>query len=178
MLLQRARGQGRDFDVRWRYFSLTQVNNKEEGWTVWDAPEEEPVRGRLAFQAAEAARRQGAFEWLHMPLLEARHVRQLELEEPDTVREVARAAGLDLARFERDLAAADILSALARDHQTAVAEHGVFGTPTFVFAEGAAAYVRIRPAPKGEEALALFDELTGAISNRPYLLEIKRPLRP
>jgi predicted DsbA family dithiol-disulfide isomerase len=178
VLLQRAREQGRDFEVGWRYFSLTQVNNKEEGWTVWGAPEEEPVRGRLAFKAAEAARRQGAFERLHMPLLQARHVRQRELEQLDPVRDVARSAGLDLTRFDRDLAAADILSALARDHQTAVAEHGVFGTPTLVFEEGAAAYVRIRPAPVGEEALALFDELTGAIANRPYLLEIKRPPRP
>ena len=27
----------RPLDVRWRYFSLTQVNSKDEGWTVWDA---------------------------------------------------------------------------------------------------------------------------------------------
>ena len=178
MLLQRAREQGRDFEVRWRYFSLTQVNSKDEGWTVWDAAEEEPVRGRLAFKAAEAARRQGAFDRFHLPLLEARHVRHRDLEELDDVREAAREAGLDLVRFDRDLTSPDILEPLARDHREAVSEHGVFGTPTFVFEDGASAYVRIRPAPEGPEALDLFDELTGAIANRPYLLEIKRPPRP
>src|SRR5207245_11458493 len=48
-----------DIDVRWRYFSLTQVNSKDDGWTVWSAPASEKVKGRLAFKAAEAARRQG-----------------------------------------------------------------------------------------------------------------------
>ena len=81
MLLLRAREAGRDFEVNWRYFSLTQVNNKEEGWTVWEAPEGEPVRGRLAFKAAEAARRQDAFDRLHMPLLEARHIHRQDLED-------------------------------------------------------------------------------------------------
>ena len=177
MLLLRAREAGRDFEVGWRYFSLTQVNNKEEGWTVWEAPESEPVRGRLAFKAAEAARRQDAFDRLHMPLLEARHIHRQDLEDARVVRAVAGDAGLDLERFERDLASAGILEGLARDHQEAVSGHGVFGTPSFVFPDGASAYVRIRPAPVGAGALALFDELTRTIEERPYLLEIKRPDR-
>ena len=177
MLLLRARDGGRDFDVRWRYFSLTQVNNKEEAWTIWDADGEEP-RGRLAFKAAEAARRQEALAQIHVPLLEAKHVHQQKLEEPEVVRDVARAAGLDVARFERDLEAPDILEPLARDHQEAVTRHGVFGTPTFVFPDGASAYVRVRPAPDGEDALKLFDELTSTIAGRPYVLEIKRPVKP
>src|SRR5438046_9263638 len=36
-----------------------------------------------------------------------------------------------------------VLDALAADHRGGVAEHGVFGTPTFVFAGGAGAYVRL-----------------------------------
>ena len=159
MLLLRVRELGRDFDARWRYFSLTQVNNKEEGWTVWGVGDDR-ARGRLAFKAAEAARRQEAFERLHMPLLEARHVRGQSLEDPEVVRAVARDGGLDLERFDRDLADPSILEALARDHQAAVSEHGAFGTPTFVFPDGGSAYVRIRPAPDGPEALQLFDELT------------------
>ena len=178
MLLQRARDQGRDFEVDWRYFSLTQVNNKEEGWTVWEAPASEQPRGQLAFKAAEAARRQGAFDRLHVPLLEARHVHQRKLEDPDVVREVAAEAGLDMARFERELEASDILEPLARDHQAAVGEHGVFGTPTFVFPNGASAYVRVRPSPEGNAALELFDELASTIESRPYVLEIKRPIKP
>src|SRR5438132_13372596 len=52
---------GRAMDVRWRYFSLTQVTSKNDGWTVWNAPASDPVKGRLAFQAAEAANPQGLF---------------------------------------------------------------------------------------------------------------------
>jgi predicted DsbA family dithiol-disulfide isomerase len=177
VLLLRAREQGRDFDVAWRYFSLTQVNNKEEGWSVWEAPASGNPRGQLAFSAAEAARRQGAFDRLHMPLLEARHVHQRKLEDRDVVLDIAKRAGLDMDRFEKDLDAPNILERLARDHTSAVREHAVFGTPTFVFPEGAGAYVRVRPAPEGKDALELFDELTGTIERRPYVLEIKRPVK-
>ena len=38
MLLQRVSESGqRDLQIRWRYFSLAQVNSKEEGWTLWGA---------------------------------------------------------------------------------------------------------------------------------------------
>ena len=82
---------------------------------------------------------------------------------------------LDAESFERDLADPSLLHALARDHQQAVADHRVFGTPTFVFARGGAAYVRLRPAPEGAQALKLFDELVAVIAREPSLLEIKRP---
>src|SRR5919109_3709302 len=70
-LIDSVRRSGREVDVRWRYFSLTQVNSKNDGWTVWGAPASEKVKGRTAFEAAEAARRQGRFDDLHMPLLVA-----------------------------------------------------------------------------------------------------------
>src|SRR5258708_36737404 len=53
--------------VPWRYFSLAQVNSKDEGWTAWEARESGHVSGRMAFRAAGAARRQDAFDQLHMP---------------------------------------------------------------------------------------------------------------
>ncbi len=179
MLLQRVKESGRRrFGVRWRYFSLTQVNSQREGWTVWAAPAGEPVTGRLAFQAAEAARRQGRFDQLHRALLEARHRDDLDLDDPAVIEKTAENAGLNLRRLRKDTAAPDILEALRNDHQHAVREHGVFGTPTFVFPNGAAAYVRVRPAPEGQAALDLFDQLTRTIPGEPYVLEIKRPTRP
>jgi predicted DsbA family dithiol-disulfide isomerase len=175
VLLLRAREQGAEIDVDWRYFSLTQVNNKSDGWTAWDAPAEEEVRGRLAFQAAEAARRQDAFERIHLPLLEARHRDGRDLADRDVVLDVARRAGLDTDRFERDLDDRSTLLALARDHTAGVENHGVFGTPTFVFGNGSAAYLRVRPAPEGRTALTTFEELVRIMSDEPYVLEIKRP---
>ncbi len=164
--------------VTWRYFSLTQVNSREPGWTVWDASSTERVRGRLAFKAAEAAHRQDRFDAFHSALLGARHHNRLDIDELNVVEQVAVDSGLDLDRFRRDLDDATILEPLARDHQHAVAAHGVFGTPTFVFSNGASAYIRLADAPTGTEAVRVFDSLVAVAADEPGILEIKRPVKP
>jgi predicted DsbA family dithiol-disulfide isomerase len=179
VLLHNVRDSGeRKLDIRWRYFSLTQVNSKDEGWTVWDAPTSEPVRGRLAFKAAEAARRQEGFEEIHMRLLQARHRDRLDIDEAGVVERVAEEAGLDIERFRKDMADPKILSALERDHHSGVAEHGVFGTPTFVFPGGATAYVRLSEAVEPSDATSVFDRLVAIAADEPRILEIKRPAKP
>jgi len=178
-MLDEVRGSGaRPIEVRWRYFSLTQVNSKDDGWTLWDAPESETVRGRLAFKAAEAARRQGRFDDLHMPLLEARHRDRLDLDDGTVIERVASDAGLDLGRFVADLRSPGILDAVARDHGEAVAEHGVFGTPTFLFADGTSAYVRLAGLVENGDEVEVFDRLLSVAAGEPRILEIKRPRRP
>ena len=178
-MLDDVRSSGaRPIDVRWRYFSLTQVNSKNDGWTLWNAPESETVRGRLAFKAAEAARRQGRFDDLHMPLLEARHRERLDLDDESVITRVASDVGLDLKRFAADLRAPDILDAVAHDHREAVAVHGVFGTPTFLFADGASAYVRLAGPVDNGGSLEVFDRLMSIAAGEPRILEIKRPRRP
>jgi predicted DsbA family dithiol-disulfide isomerase len=167
----------RDLDVHWRFFSLTQVNSKDDGWTVWDAPATELVRGRLAFQAAEAARRQGRFEEMHWGLLRARHRDRLDLDDAGVVDRLAEEAGLDTERFRRDIADRSSLDALAADHVAAVADHGVFGTPTFVFDGGAAAYVRLAADAIEEGAEEVFDRLVAVAAAEPRILEIKRPYK-
>jgi predicted DsbA family dithiol-disulfide isomerase len=178
LLLDAVRRSGvRDLDVRWRYFSLTQVNSKDEGWTIWDAPDSELAHGRLAFQAAEAARRQGRFDDMHHAMLNARHRDRLELDDMPVVEKLASDVGLDMDEFRRDVADRGTLRVLARDHQAAVAEHGVFGTPTFVFADGAAAYVRLTQAAS-ENGVEVFDRLVAVAAAEPQILEIKRPRKP
>ncbi len=168
----------RSLDVSWRYFSLTQVNSKDEGWTAWDAPAGEKVRGRLAFMAAEAARRQDRFDPFHAMLLRARHEDRINIDEVEAIEQVAGDSGLDLERFRRDLADPIILAALARDHTQAVSVHGVFGTPTFVFPNGASAYIRIAEVPGADDALTMFDSLMAIAADETRVLEIKRPVKP
>jgi predicted DsbA family dithiol-disulfide isomerase len=165
-------------NVTWRYFSLTQVNSKDDAWTVWDAPAAETVRGRLAFKAAEAARRQDRFDDFHMPLLEARHRDRLDIDQIEVVERVAVDCGLDLERFRKDLADPHILESLARDHRQAVGVHGVFGTPTFVFPDGAAAYVRLAEAPVAAESRRVFERVVLIAAGEPSILELKRPRKP
>jgi predicted DsbA family dithiol-disulfide isomerase len=179
VLLQNVREHGeRDLDVRWRYFSLTQVNRTDDGWTVWNAPESEPVRGRLAFKAAEASRMQDRFDEFHLRLLRKRHVDRADIDEVGVIERVADEAGLDVDRFRMDMALPNILSALERDHRGGVAEHGVFGTPTFVFPSGDAAYVRLSDVPEFDDSVALFDRLIAVAADEPRILEVKRPARP
>src|SRR2546430_7257739 len=178
-LLDAVRRSGRrDVEVRWRYFSLTQVNSKDDGWTVWSAPASEDVRGRVAFAAAEAARRQDRFDDLHMPLLRARHRDRLDIDDPAVVQEAAVQAGLDLQRLRSDMADPDILEGLERDHRHAFAELGLFGTPTFVFADGASAYVRLADGGGDEAAVEVFDRLLSVAAAEPRILEVKRPRKP
>jgi predicted DsbA family dithiol-disulfide isomerase len=180
VLLRRVADSGeREPDVRWRYFSLAQVNNKVEGWTVWGAAADDPeARGRLAFLAAEAARRQGRFEEVHWGLLRARHEEKQELDDRAVVDRVAAEAGVDAERWAADMADPDLAQALARDHEEAVGRLGVFGTPTLVLEGRGAAYVRVMPAPEGAAAVALYDQLVEIVGEEPYLSEIKRPKPP
>jgi predicted DsbA family dithiol-disulfide isomerase len=171
-------GQARPLKVTWRYFSLVQVNSKDDGWTAWDAPDTEHVRGRLAFKAAEAARRQGRFDELHVALLQARHRDRLDLDQLEVVERVAVDAGLDLERFRKDVSDPGILGSLARDHQEGQSAHGVFGTPTLVFRGGPAAYVRLADAPEGTDAERIFAHLLNVANGEPSILEIKRPRKP
>jgi predicted DsbA family dithiol-disulfide isomerase len=178
-MLEAVRESGeRRVEVAWRYFSLSQVNSREESWTVWDAPATETVQGRLAFAAAEAARRQARFDALHINLLRARHRDRLDIDDPAVIERVAQESGLDIERFRSDLADPGILGALARDHQEARSRHGVFGTPTFVFADGSAAYVRLTKQPLDGRAMRVFDEIVAVASREPAILEIKRPVKP
>jgi predicted DsbA family dithiol-disulfide isomerase len=177
VLLQNVRDSGeRPIEVRWRYFSLIQVNSKDEGWTVWDAPDSE-ARGRLAFKAAEAARRQGAFDAFHMALLRARHEQRADIDDMAVVERVAEDSGLDLDRFRKDIGDPKIVSALERDHRAAVAEYGVFGTPTFVFDGGAVAYVRLSEPPEASDSVAIYDRVISIAVEEPRILEIKRPVK-
>jgi len=179
-MLQSVRESGeRRVEVARRYFSLSQVNSRQDpSWTVWGAPASEPVQGRLAFAAAEAACRQGRFDNIHMALLRARHRDRQDLDDPTVVERVAQQSGLDLDRFRTDVADPGILQTLASDHQEARSKHGVFGTPTFVFTNGAAAYVRLAPQPLDGDAVRILDEIVAIAAQEPSILEIKRPVKP
>ena len=113
-----------------------------------------------------------------MALLMARHRDRLDIDQVVVVERVAMDAGLDLELFRKDLSDPGILESLARDHQEAVRRHGVFGTPTFLFPDGASAYVRLAEAPKDLEAQRMFDHLVTVAAHEPSILEIKRPRKP
>ena len=167
--------------IRWKFFPLEQVNAPEDAdQPVWDLPPDRRSRGRDSMHAAAAARRQGegAFKRFHSALLALKHERGEDHGLQRTIDAAAASAGLDLARFQEDLADRDLLGEIRDDYTTGKEEFGVFGTPTFVFANGQAAYIKLLPAPPPDEAVAMWHDFVRAVRDRPYLQEIKRPRRP
>ncbi|WP_038040491.1 DsbA family oxidoreductase [Thermorudis peleae] len=166
--------------VHWRYFSLEQVNQRfGPDWKLWEQPDDVPSRTRLAWKGAEAARQQGdeAFRRFHRALLRLRHEERRDLADPETIFEAARRAELDLDAFDRAFKQAT-LAALARDHEEGVQHYGVFGTPTLVFPNGRAAYLRLSTLPEEAKRGALWEQLVEMIANTPEVDEIKRPTPP
>lgn len=167
--------------INWRYFPLEQVNSAEgPEWKLWEQPDSHRSRGRPAFQAAMAARKQGeaAFERFHEGLLRAKHEQGQDHGKAQTLRRVAGEAGLDLAAFDRDAADRSLLPTIGDDYAEARERHGVFGTPTIVFPNGGAMYVKLQPPPPAEEAVALFEQFVTIARDRSYVLEWKRPTKP
>ena len=163
--------------LNWRYFSLEQVNNKQGSqWKIWEQPKDYPSRGLRAFWAAEAARCQGetAFDSFHMALLRARHEQRRDIADKDTLIEVAESVDLMMVQFQDNLSDRQLLAKLAEDHTFAVESLGIFGTPTLVFPERQAIFLKMSSPPL-DECLAVFTELRRLVERRQYIQEIKRP---
>lgn len=165
----------------WRPFSLYQSNYAgSDGWQLWnqriDPDDEHGSLGLTPFLASCAASRQG--EALHdafrLALLRARYV-DCRPYHARTMLEVAEQVGMHLPRFESDLNDPECRTRLAHQHHRASCQH-VFGTPTFRFQDGHAAYFRIRELPADrDEAIALFRSFRDMLERFPYLQTLKRP---
>lgn len=168
-------------DFRWRFFPLEQVNapaDTEE--TVWDLPPENRSQARNSMHAAAAAMRQGedAFQRFSLAVLALKHEEGKDHGKRATLTEAAERARLDLEQFEKDLQDRSLLLQIRDDFMQGRDLHGIFGTPTFVFPNGEAAYLQVRPTPPGDDALALWQDFVRDVCDRPYLRELKRPRRP
>jgi len=164
--------------VTWKYFSLEQVNSQQgTEWKIWEQPEDYPSRGLWAFSAAEAARQQGetVFHSFHIALLRAKHEQQRDIADTNTLIEVAHNSGLEMRQFKNDLSNRQLLTKLAQDHTFAVEKLDVFGTPTLVFPEKQAIFLKMSPPPSHKECLPIFNELFNLAYSRRIIREVKRP---
>ena len=95
----------------------------------------------------------------------------------NTVVEVAEGVGLNMTQFQKDIADRGLLTKLAEDHTFAVETLGIFGTPTLVFPERQAVFLKMSLPPPPQECLSVFTELRHLVDRRRYIQEIKRPQR-
>jgi len=130
-----------------------------------------------AFWAAEAARKQSesVFHSFHIALLKAKHEQQRDIADVNTLVEIASNTNLAMKQFRTDLSNRGLLAKLAKDHTFAVEELNIFGTPTLVFPEKQAIFLKMSSPPSPDECLPIFNELFNVVFNRRIIHEIKRP---
>ena len=171
---------GDNLDIEWKPFYLAQANSKEgPEWKAWEQKEDSATLGLQSFVAAEAANRQGAnaLETFMLAMLRARHEDRKDLSDREVIVEAAQTAGLDMARFREDMADPTILPETGKSHIEAVEEHGVFGVPTFIFPNGASAFIKAY-VPPDDEAVEMFEDLTDVMGKWKFIGEMKRPQPP
>lgn len=174
---------------RLRHFSLVQGNHpdnaaaKSAGDVIWwlsDQPAGEGSahqQGSLgAFLAHTAAARQGEeASWAFtLALLRRRHEQGQALDEA-AIQGAAEDAGLDPAQFAADRHDDAGLRAALRRELADAADLGVFGTPTFVLEDGAAAYYRFENLTRDPQtARAWWDLYRTVLSDDAGIATIKR----
>ncbi len=173
---------GDDLQIKWRSFALEQVNSKEgEDWKAWEQGDDYVSRGLWPLRGGIAARRQGegAHAAYMQRILELKHVEREDIRSRDAVVEVARridAPTIDIDRFIADIDDPETLAEIGRDHEEALTQ-GVFGTPTMVFEDGTASFIKTYTPPE-EETMSAFEHLMGVMRGAKYFGEIKRPQPP
>ena len=181
-MVQEARGTDEPpIEINWKPFSLEQVNQKiGPDYKAWDEADGDLNASLWGLRAGMAAKRQGEdLMRRYMPLLlRARHEERKDLGDKELLKELARQAGLDMPRFEKDLEDRTTLDEIAASHTEAVEEKGVFGTPTFVFENGSSAFLKLIRPKTPQDAERAFDSLIDVMQNEIFVGEVKRPQPP
>ncbi len=170
---------GADWDVQFLPFSLGQAHRGEGDVPVWDEPEADS--GLLALQVGVAVRDHAPEHFLtaHRALFAARHDQGVDIRDRDVLTAVLRDVGVDV---EPVLAAVDDGSALKTirtEHEAAVADHSVWGVPTYIQGEQAV-FVRVMHRPRGDAEVArrTVERILDLLAGGPDLNEYKHTSLP
>jgi hypothetical protein len=172
-LVEGIRG-GADWDLECLPFSLTQSHIEEGETPVWDDPAR--ASDLMAIEAGMVVQemRPDRFLDVHLGLFTARHDDAKDLRDEVVVRQVLTGVGVDDDEVFAAIADGWPRQAFRKAHEEAVAEHQVFGVPTFISGE-TAAFVRIMTRPEGnaEVARSTIDHVLGLLTSHPELNEFK-----
>jgi protein-disulfide isomerase len=165
---------GADWDVQFLPFSLSQ-NKVEEGETsVWDEPDKDS--GLLALQLGIAVRDTQPERFLdaHTALFAIRHDQGKSQRDEAILREALAGAGGDVDAAVAEVASGLPLKTVRQEHERGVADHNVWGVPTFV-ADDNAAFVRVMDRPRDgiHESQKVIERIIGLLTGWPDLNEFK-----
>ena len=163
-------------DVRWRFFSLEEINRREGKKHPWERPWS---YGWSMMRVGALLRR------MDMDLLDrwydaagtALHVQGRKPHRREVAEALLAELGLDPDLVGQALDDETTNEEVRAEHQ-AVVDLGFFGVPTLRFDDGQALFgpVLLDP-PKGAEAVRLWEHVCGWLDH-PNVYEIKRPKRP
>jgi 2-hydroxychromene-2-carboxylate isomerase len=163
-------------DVRWRFFSLEEVNRAEGKKHPW---ERDWSYGWSMMRIGAELRRQDMdlLDRWYRVAGQALHEDGRKPHRPEVAEALLAEMGLDpaiVARAIEDPTTADEVKA---EHDLVVAKGG-FGVPTLVFDDGQALFgpVLVNP-PTGAEAVRLWEHVTGWLEF-PNVYELQRPKSP
>ncbi len=143
---------GADWEVEFKPFSLSAVHVEEGEPEIWSDLAKAPEL--LALQVGMVVH-----DWfpqnfwdVHMGIFRARHDEDRDIRDEEVLRDVLRPLGLGGPVFAMICERWPVES-LRKAHEAQVADHQVFGVPTFVSGEQAV-FVRLMTRPEGDAALA------------------------
>lgn len=163
-------------EVRWRFFSLEEVNRVEGKKHPW---ERDWSYGWSMMRVGARLRRDdpALLDAWYEAAGTALHVDGRKPHHPDVARALLAELDLDPALVDEAIADATTHDEVRAEHQT-VLDAGGWGVPTLVFDDGQALFgpVVVDP-PTGDAALRLWDLVLGW-REFPHLYELQRPKRP
>jgi len=166
----------RPLDIRWRFFSLEEINRPEGKRHPWERPLAygwTPMRVGAWLRRADNELCGAWYEACgHALHRDGRRCYDVEV-----AHELLASIGVPPTAWEDALADPTTHDEVRADHDEAVDRYGGFGVPIIVFDDPSSRAVFgpvVVPAPDGDEALALWD-LTVAYSRVSGLFELKTP---
>ena len=160
-------------DIRWKFFSLEEINRVEGKKHPWERPWS---YGWWMLRIGALLRRRSMHELdrFYAAAGLALHEEGRKPHTPEGAREVVAELGYDPALVDEALADQTTHDDIHADHN-AVVTRGGFGVPTLVFPDGTALFGPVStPAPTGKDDMRLW-ELTIGWTAFPHLYELRRP---
>ena len=162
-------------DITWRFFSLEEVNLEPAKRHPWERPWS---YGFGQMRVGTLIRRElgnEAMDRWYATIGHAFFYDGRKTHVPDVHADVIEDAGFDRELVVRALDDPTTLDEPRAEHEDAVARYGAHGVATIILPGDYAVYGPVVvPAPRGEEALALWD-LVRSMSRFPHLYELRHP---
>ncbi|MDY6844544.1 MAG: DsbA family protein, partial [Thermodesulfobacteriota bacterium] len=118
-----------------------------------------------------------AFDNFHQLCFRTQHLEGRSVAEKTVLLDIAQKANLDMECFEKNLISRNQRPVVAKEHEEAVEQLGIFGVPTIIYPTGDAIFVKLASGSwENHNDDGLFDQLTSLIVPRSYLIEVKRAI--